>query len=100
VRCGEHRRLLEKARQLQQHGEPLDEVSYHLAVHAASNNYWVDWSEVKVAAKESHWYKRKIHEAATMIVSDTIISEPSVDITRIWHPLVKKQKEEKKRERR
>jgi hypothetical protein len=52
-----------------------------------------------VVAKESHWYKRKIHEAATMIVSDTIISQPSVEIPRIWHPLLKEQKEEIKREK-
>jgi hypothetical protein len=44
VRCSEHRRLLEKARQLQQHGELLDELLSHLAVHAASNNHSVDWS--------------------------------------------------------
>jgi hypothetical protein len=55
VRCSEHRRLLEMTRQLQQHGEPLDEVSSHLAVHAASNNHLVDWSEVEVVAKKSHW---------------------------------------------
>jgi hypothetical protein len=51
VRRSEHRSMLEKARQLQQHGEPLDEVSSHLAVHAASNNHLVDWSEVEVMAK-------------------------------------------------
>jgi hypothetical protein len=72
VRCSEHRRLLEKARQLQQHGEPLNEVSSNLAVHATSNNHLVDWSEVEVVSIESHWYKRKIHEAAIMIMSDAI----------------------------
>jgi hypothetical protein len=72
VRFSEHRRLLEKARQRQQHGEPLDEVSSNLAVHDTSNNHLVEWSEVEVVSIESHWYERKIHEAAIMIMSDAI----------------------------
>jgi hypothetical protein len=54
---------------------PIPSVISHLA--AASNNHLVNWSEVEVVAKESHWYKRKIHEAATMIVSDAVLSQPS-----------------------
>jgi hypothetical protein len=50
LRCSEHRKLLKKAHQLQQHGEPLDEMSSNSAVHAASSNHLVDWSEVEVVA--------------------------------------------------
>jgi hypothetical protein len=92
VRCGDHRRFLEKAGQFKQHGDPLGGVSSHLAVHAASNNQVVDWSEVDVVSKESHWYKKKIHEATIMIVPDKMISEPSVNIPRMWHSLRKEQK--------
>jgi hypothetical protein len=59
----------------------------------------IQWTGVEVVAKKSHWYKRKIHEAATIIVSDAIISQPSVEIPRIWHPLLKEQEEEIKREK-
>jgi hypothetical protein len=56
----EHRIMLEKARQLQQHGKQLNDMSSHLAVPSASNNDLEDWNEVEVVVKKSHWYKSKI----------------------------------------
>jgi hypothetical protein len=35
-----------------------------------------------------------------MVMSDAVISQRSVEISRVWHPLLKEQKEEIKREKR
>ena len=48
------------------------------------------WDDTTIIDKEPHWKIRKIKEAAHMALASNPISKPSVDISPIWLPLLRK----------
>jgi hypothetical protein len=74
-------------------------TSSPLAAHAVEHNHQVNWEEVTTLAKESNTRKRKIHGAAAMHIEDNVISQLSIDISSLWHSILKKEKRELIRER-
>ena len=48
------------------------------------------WHETTIIDREPHWKIRKIKEAAHMALASNPISKPSVDISPIWLPLLRK----------
>ena len=62
-----------------------------MAKHAWSDgDHRPAWDEVTIVETEPHWKVRKIKEAAHMALAANPISKPSVDISPIWLPLLRK----------
>jgi hypothetical protein len=55
---------------------------------ACNKNYQVKWKYVSVLAKESNIKKRKTHDAAAIYI-ENVISQPSHEITLLWHSVLK-----------
>ena len=48
------------------------------------------WHEATIIDREPHWKVRKIKEAAHMALANNPISKPSIDISPIWLPILRK----------
>jgi hypothetical protein len=59
-----------------------------LSKHAYEEGHKVDWDEARILDIESHRKYRKYKEAAHMSCSIEPISEPSLDISPIWIPII------------
>ena len=81
VRLQEHRRATEK-------GETNKSgVAEHVW---ANGNHCPEWDRTTIVHIEPHWKKRKIKEAAFMALADVKpLSQPSLDISPIWLPLLR-----------
>jgi hypothetical protein len=78
VRLREHRHNLK---------EGLLEKS-KLAQHAYEEGHKVGWDKARILDIESHSRYRKYKEAAHMACSINPISQPSLDISPIWIPII------------
>jgi hypothetical protein len=59
-----------------------------LAQHAYEEDHKVMWDEARVLEVESNSRYRKYKESAHMACSTNPISQPSLDISPIWIPLI------------
>jgi hypothetical protein len=59
-----------------------------LAKHAYKEGHKVGWDEARILDIESHSKCRKYKEAAHMACSIDLISQPSLDISPIWIPII------------
>jgi hypothetical protein len=75
-----------KLSKLQEKDINEENISSLLAAHAAENKH-VKWEEVKILGKENHYKKRKIHEAVAMHIESNVISQPSYEISPLWHSI-------------
>jgi hypothetical protein len=71
----------------QNHKEGLLEIS-KLAQHAFEEDHRVDWDEARILEIERNNRYRKYKESAHLACSTTPISQPSLDISPIWIPLI------------
>jgi hypothetical protein len=61
-----------------------------LAQHAYEEGHWVGWDEATILEIESNSRYRKYKESVHMVCSTDPISQPSLEISPIWIPLVSK----------
>ena len=99
VRVNEHRRNWEKMKKEKEEGNDMDIISSLLAAHAVEKEHQIEWEEVTILANEANMKRRKIHEAAAIYLEEEVISQPSFDIPRIWHSLIREEKKEIVKER-
>jgi hypothetical protein len=59
-----------------------------LAQHAYEEGHTVDWDEARILEIESNSRYRKYKESAHMACLTNPISQPSLDISPIWIPLI------------
>jgi hypothetical protein len=59
-----------------------------LAQHAYEEGHWIGWNDVRILEIESNSRYRKYKELAHMACLPNPISQPSLDISPIWIPLV------------
>lgn len=84
VRVKEHRTAVEKKKDIN--------IS-KLVEHSLETGHRILWEDVRAIGKEEEWRKRKIHEAGVILNGgNRIISTPSIDIDKIWHPVIKEMK--------
>ena len=48
------------------------------------------WDEVRIIDREEHWKRRRLKESAHMIGCSGLLSRPSIEMTTIWEPIIKK----------
>jgi hypothetical protein len=78
MRLREHRHNLKQG---------LLEIS-KLAKHAYEEGHKVGWNEARILDIKSHSKYKKYKEAAHMACSINPISQPSLDISPIWIPII------------
>jgi hypothetical protein len=59
-----------------------------LGQHAYKEGHKICWNEAKVLQTEPNTTYRKYKESAHMSLIDNLISQPSLDISPIWTPLI------------
>ena len=79
VRLNEHKTNISKG----------DTANSKLAKHVWENEHRIKWDEVQVLHKETHFYKRKFTEAALINISDSPISQSSLEVRPMWYPHLK-----------
>jgi hypothetical protein len=60
-----------------------------LAQHAYEEGHKVGWDKARILNIESHSRYRKYKEGAHMACSNNPISQPSLDISPIWIPIIR-----------
>jgi hypothetical protein len=65
-----------------------DKTKSKLAQHAYEEGHRVGWDEAKILDIERHVRYRKYKEAARMACLANPISQPSLDFTPIWIPII------------
>jgi len=81
VRIGEHKINLKNGL--------LDKSK--LAQHAFEEGHQISWNEAKILQIERNSRSRKYKESALMACMNNPISQPSLEISPIWIPLIKKE---------
>jgi hypothetical protein len=61
---------------------------FKLAQHAYKEGHRVIWDETRILEIESNSRRRKYKESAKMACLKTPISQPSLDVSPIWIPLI------------
>jgi hypothetical protein len=76
---------------LREHGHSLQQgllEKSKLAQHAYEEGHRVGWDEARILEIESHSRHRKSKESTRVACLTNLISQPSVDISPIWIPLI------------
>ena len=48
------------------------------------------WDEVEIIDSEEHWRRRHLKESAHMLGYSDLLSRPSIEMSTIWEPVIKK----------
>ena len=86
----ETRRTLEtRVREHKQSLQKRDPDISKLAEHHYTTGHRIKWEETSVIGRETNWRARKVHEAAAIMKGGAeVFSTPSVEIDRIWKPVI------------
>lgn len=60
----------------------------NLVWHVLKEHYSINWTRAKIVPNEEHWYKSKFKEHVYITINKNILSEPTVQLFKVWKSVI------------